>query len=708
MKKQVLLVTMATAFCFGSCTKKSSNDGGTDNVLLNKSPLFMEAPDFDKIKVEDYLPAFKQAMKDQASRIDSIVKSNETPTFENTIVAFEKSGDMLERVSNIFFSISSADATDEIRKIEEEIVPLLTEHQDAIILNDKLFEKIKSVYDNQKDKLQGEDLKLLEVIYRNFVVNGANLSDENKKRLAEINKEISSLANTLGNKISDGTNSAAVIVDSKDELSGLDSATISQAEELAKERGLTGKYVLSITNTTQQPILSSLDNRDLRRKVLEASTKRCEMSDNNDTREDINKIMALRLEKAKLLGFDCFSNWTLQDQMAGNADRVVELIKSLTSVYNQKLKDVSAKLQDFARKDNGDNNFNLEAYDWFYYANKYKKANFDIDENKVKEYFVLDSVLKNGVFYAANKLYGITFKKKTDIPVYANDVNVYEVIDKDGSTLALFYTDYFHRDTKRGGAWMGNFVNQSTLFGRKPVIYNVCNYSKPVNGEPALISLDDVNTLFHEFGHALHGMFASQKYPTLSGTNVARDFVEMPSQFNEHWALEPEVFYNYAKHYKTGEPMPKELLDRLIKSFKFDQVYAIGENLAAVAIDISWHTIKNANTLGVDEFETNALKTFNLYNSQVLPRYKSNYFRHILAGGYASAYYSYLWTEVLDNNIYSWFVKNGGMTFENGDRLRKIILSKGNSEDLNKIFEEMCGLKTPDTKDLLRSRGLLD
>lgn len=708
MKKQVLLVTMATSLCMGSCTKGTSNDGSGDNVLLESSSIFLEAPDFDKIKTEYYIPAFKEAMKEQSKKIDSIVNNKDIPTFENTILAFEKSGDMLERVSNIFFSISSADATDEIRKIEENIVPLLTEHQDAIILNDKLFERIKSVYDNEKDKLHGEDLKLLDVVYRNFTVNGANLSIENKKRLAEINKAISSLSNTLGNKISDGSNSAAVIIDSKDELSGLDSATIAQAEELAKAKGLEGKYVLSITNTTQQPILSSLDNRDLRRKVLEASMNRCEMSDNNDTRDDIMKIMSLRLEKAKLLGFDCYANWTLQDQMAGNADRVMDLVKSLTLAYNRKLKEVSAKLQDFARKDKVDANFNLEAHDWFYYANKYKKANFDIDENTVKEYFVLDSVVKNGVFYAANKLYGLTFKKRTDIPVYADDVNVYEVIDKDGSTLALFYTDYFHRDTKRGGAWMGNFVNQSTLFGRKPVIYNVCNYSKPVEGEPALISLDDVNTLFHEFGHALHGMFASQKYPTLSGTNVARDFVEMPSQFNEHWALEPEVFYNYARHYKTGKPMPKELLDKLIKSFQFDQVYAIGENLSAVAIDMAWHTIKETPKQSVNEFEANALKSFDLYNSQVPPRYRSNYFRHILAGGYASAYYSYLWTEVLDNNIYYWFVKNGGITSENGDRFRKLILSKGNSEDLNKIFKDMSGLSTPDTKDLLRTRGLLD
>ena len=704
MKKTI--IAMAAVAIFSSCGSGGSKDNRV-NPLLSESQLTLNAPEFDKIQDEDYIPAFEEAIKQQNEAIDAILNNQEAPTFENTLVALEKSGAMLDRVSNIFFAISSAHATDNIKKIEEEILPKLTAHQDAIVLNENLFARIKSVYDNEKDKLEGEDKRLLEVVYQNFSMNGALASELSKKRIKEINSTLSTLINQVNNKISSATKKASIIVDNIEELKGLSEAEIAKAKELAEAAGHAGKYMITITNTTQQAILSNIDNRDLRKRILEASMTRGEKGDENDTREDIQKIAELRLEKAKLLGFESFADWTLQNQMAGRGERVINFVKSIVPTYSKKIVEVSNELEKFAKETAG-KDFSLEPWDWDYYASRYKAAKFNVDDNLVKEYFVVDSVLENGVFYAANKLFGMTFEKRTDIPVYADDVNVYSVYDKDGSLMALFYTDFYSRPTKRGGAWMSNFVNQNHLMDKKPVIYNVCNYTKPAEGQPALINLDEVTTMFHEFGHALHGLFADQKYTTLSGTNVSRDFVEMPSQLNEHWALEPEVLMNYAKHYKTGETIPAELVQKIQDAYTFDQAYAIGENISSVTIDQAWHNIKDKSEIkAVSEFEEKALKDMGLYNKNVPPRYRSNYFRHVFAGEYSASYYSYIWSEVLDHNVYMYMKKNGGMTLENGEKLRKEILSRGNSRDLNVNFTEMTGLSQPETKDLLIFRGLI-
>lgn len=690
-----------------ACNSGKKNEKGTgDNPLLHPSELALQAPDFSKIKTEHFMPAFEQGMKEHDAQIDSIVNNPEAPNFENTIVAMEKSGRLLARTSTIFFGLSGIESTDEMRKVEEDISPKLSAHNDAIYLNDKLYQRVKTVYDNESKKLQGEDAKLLKEYYENFLKAGAALSKEDKDKLKSINQELAELSTKFGNMLTDATSAAAVIVDKKEDLAGLSDSEISKAASDAEANNHKGKYQLNITNTTQQPYLANLDNRALREKVLNASLHRADQGGKNDTRETILKIAKLRADKAALLGFKTFADWKLQDQMAKNSENVYTFLNKIIPAYLQKAKADAAELEAFAKKTEGAD-FKLEAWDWAYYADKLRKEKYDLNQNEVKEYFVLDSVVQNGIFYAANKLYGLTFKPRTDLPVYNSDVKVYDVLDKDGSQLAIFYTDYFHRPLKSGGAWMSNWVDQSKLFNTKPVIYNVCNYTKPAEGEPALLSMDEVETLFHEFGHALHGMFANQQYPSLSGTSVARDFVEMPSQFNEHWATDPAVLKNYAKHYKTGKVIPQELIDKMNKAARFNQAYSLGENLASVALDMAWHTIAAGSDIkDVDRFEQDALSKIGLNNSQIPPRYRSTYFRHIWSNGYSAGYYAYLWSEVLDNNAYDWFKAHGGLTAENGQRMRDLILSQGNTKDFNQIFSEFTGLKDPDINSLLKARGL--
>ena len=676
-----------------------------DNPLLTESTLDYQAPDFSKIRPEHFVPAIKEGIRLQLAEIDSITSNTAAPTFENTILAYEKSGRVLARATSILSGLVGADGTEELQKIDEETTPLLSDHQDALLLNEKLFARIKAVYE-ARQSLQGEDLRLTELLYEQFVHEGALLSDADKATLKKLNSEIAVLQTKFTNQVNAGTKEAAVLVDKVEELDGLSQEAVTRAAEAATAAGHKGKYLLEQTNTSRPGYLAELNNRDVRRRVLEASLARCSSGDSTNTHTTITRLASLRAEKAKILGFPNFASWALKDQMAGRPEAVERLIQQLTPACRTKVAADVAELEAFAQKTEG-KDFKLAAWDLDYYAERLKKAKYDLNEADLKPYFVLDSVLKNGVFYAANQLYGMTFKPRPDIPVYADGVQVYEVFDQDNTPMALFYTDYFRRPTKTGGAWMSNFVQQSTLFGTKPVIYNVCNFEAPAKGEPAFLTSDDVETLFHEFGHALHGLFASQKYETLSGTNTPRDFVEMPSQFNEHWMTDSLVLRHYARHYKTGEAMPQELIDKLKATATYGQSYSLAENLAAVAIDMAWGMLPAGETVkDVDAFERDVLTSAGLDFALVPPRYRSAYYLHVFAGAYASGYYSYLWTEVLDHNIYDWFASHGGLTRQNGQRFRDEVLSRGNTAPVGTFFTSFTGLQEPDMSSLLRFRGL--
>lgn len=676
-----------------------------DNPLLTESTLDYQAPDFSKIRPEHFVPAIKEGIRLQLEEIDSITSNTAAPTFENTVLAYEKSGRVLARATSILSGLVGANGTEELQKIDEETTPLLSDHQDALLLNEKLFARIKAVYE-ARQSLQGEDLRLTELLYEQFVHEGALLSDADKATLKKLNSEIAVLQTKFTNQVNAGTKEAAVLVDKVEELDGLSQEAVTRAAEAATAAGHKGKYLLEQTNTSRPSYLAELNNRDVRRRVLEASLARCSSGDSTNTHATITRLASLRAEKAKILGFPNFASWALKDQMAGRPEAVERLIQQLTPACRTKVAADVAELEAFAQQTEG-KDFKLAAWDLDYYAERLKKAKYDLNEADLKPYLVLDSVLKNGVFYAANQLYGLTFKPRPDIPVYADGVQVYEVFDQDNTPMALFYTDYFRRPTKTGGAWMSNFVQQSTLFGTKPVIYNVCNFQAPAKGEPAFLTSDDVETLFHEFGHALHGLFASQKYETLSGTNTPRDFVEMPSQFNEHWMTDSLVLRHYARHYKTGEAMPQELIDKLKATATYGQSYSLAENLAAVAIDMAWGMLPAGETVkDVDAFERDVLTRAGLDFALVPPRYRSAYYLHVFAGAYASGYYSYLWTEVLDHNVYDWFASHGGLTRQNGQRFRDEVLSRGNTAPVGTFFTTFTGLQEPDMSSLLRFRGL--
>lgn len=678
-----------------------------ENPLLTESTLDYQAPDFSKIRPAHFVPAIEEGIRIQLAEIDSITSNTAAPTFENTVLAYEKSGRLLARATSILSGLVGADGTEELQKIDEETTPMLSAHHDALLLNEKLFARIKAVYD-QRSSLQGEDLRLTEVLYDQFVHEGALLSAADKEALKKINSEIAVLQTKFTNQVNAGTKEAAVLVDKVEELDGLSEEAIARAAEAATAAGHKGKYLLEQTNTSRPGYLADLNNRDVRRRVLEASLSRCSGGDSTNTHPTITRIAALRAEKAKLLGLPNFASWALSDQMAGRPEAVERLISQLAPALRAKVADDVAELEAFAQQTEG-KDFKLAAWDLDYYAERLKKAKYDLNEADLKPYLVLDSVLKNGVFFAANQLYGLTFKPRPDIPVYADGVQVYEVFDQDNTPMALFYTDYFRRPTKTGGAWMSNFVQQSTLFGTKPVIYNVCNFEAPAKGAPAFLTSSDVETLFHEFGHALHGLFASQKYETLSGTNTPRDFVEMPSQFNEHWMTDSVVLRHYARHYKTGEPMPQALIDKMKAAATYGQSYALAENLAAVTIDMAWGMLPAGQTVSdVDAFEREVLARAGLDFALVPPRYRSAYYLHVFAGGYASGYYSYLWTEVLDHNIYEWFAAHGGLTRENGQRFREMVLSRGNTAPVGTFFTNFTGLAEPDMSSFLRFRGLTE
>lgn len=705
--KAPLVAMLAILSSCNNDGKKSADDNvlSASNPFLHESTLPYQAVPFDKIHDNDFKPALEEGMKQHLQEIEKIANNTELPTFGNTLEAMEKSGLLLGRVNRVFGLLTGANTNDHLQKLQEETAPKLAAHQDAIYLNSKLFKRIETLYDQRNElKLDPESKRLIEYYYQNFVLAGAKLSDEQKTDLKKLNEQEASLSARFSNQLLAASKGGALVVADKTELAGLSDAELDAAAQAAKANQLEGKWIIQLQNTTQQPDLLALSNRNTRKNLFEASWNRAEQNNDNDTRKTIVQIAKIRAEKAKLMGFPNYATWKLQDQMAKTPAAVDAFFDKLVPSATAKARAEASDIQAVIDKEKG--GFKLEAYDWNHYAEKVRKAKYDLDENQIKPYFELNNVLQNGVFYAATQLYGITFKERNDLPVYHKDVKVYELFNEDKSSIGLFYGDYFKRDNKSGGAWMDNMVGQSTLLGTKPVIFNVCNFSKPVEGQPALISFDDVTTMFHEFGHALHGFFANQKYPGLSGTSVARDFVEFPSQFNEHWAMDPVIFKKYATHHKTGEPMPQVLIDKIKKASSFNQGYALTEVLAAAALDMQWHKLSASEPLqDANKFETAALQKTHLDLPYVPSRYRSSYFLHIWGNGYAAGYYAYLWTEMLDHDAFEWFQENGGLTRANGQRFREMILSKGNTEDYGSMYRNFRG-HDPSITAMQKSRGL--
>ena len=709
LRNAVIAASIAcTALTVQAQTSKGRTAQIVSNSLMKQSTLPFNAPDFSRIKENDYLPAIRAAIAEQRAEIKKITDNKQKPTFVNTILAYERSGKNLERVSNIYYALVSADKTPAIEKAQGEIVPLMTDFENEIKFNQKFFQRVKYVYDHEYTKLTGEDKKLLEVVYKSFTHAGALLPKEKMARMQEINKELAKLQQEFGDMLPKAGNEATVWVNDVKELSGLSEAGIAQCKKDAESRGGKAPYCIVITNTTQQPILASLDNRQLRERVYNASIHRTDGTGAYNTFPIIVKIARLRAEKAQLMGKKNYASYSLENTMAKNTDNVYAFLRQLIAAYKPKAEAQTKSIEEYARKTEG-NDFHLQPYDRFYYSAKMKKDQYSFSDDEVKPYFNLDSVLVNGIFYAAHRVYGLNFRERKDIPTYNKDMKVFDVLDADGKQLALFYCDYFRRPTKRGGAWMSAFLKQSLDRNQKPLIYNVCNFAKAPEGQPTLLTWDETQTMFHEFGHALHGMLSHCKYNTLSGTAVSRDFVEMPSQFNESFASIPEVFNHYARHYKTNEPMPDALREKMLGSLNFLSAYALGENLAATCLDMAWHCLSSSEVPTAEQasaFEKKVLSEIGLLDSQIPPRYSTSYFNHIWGGGYAAGYYSYLWSEVLAVNIADYFETHGALTRKVGDDFRQKILSRGNTRDLMEIFSDFTGLKVPDTKGLLKARGM--
>ena len=688
----------------------AQNAGGKrQNPLLVKSSLPFGAPDFSKIQESDYLPAFEAGIKEQRANIQKIISNKKKPTFQNTILAYENSGMLLDCVSNVFFGLTSAHKTPGIAEAQKKVMPLLTDLDNEISFNQKLFERIKYVYDHEYSKLKGEDKRLTEVIYKGFVRSGALLSPEKMERMKQINTRISDLQEQFGNLLPAATNNAVVWVNSKEELAGLSDADIAQCKKDAESLGNKAPYCIVIVNTTQQAILTNLQNRELRRKVYMASIHRADGTDPKfNTFPIVTEIAKLRAEKGQLMGYSTYADYSLEKTMAKTAKNVNNFLQSLIKEYAPKADAETREIEAYAQKSEG-KDFKLQPYDRFYYSAKMKKEMLNISDDEIKPYFNVDSVQINGVFYAAHRVYGLNFKQRKDIPTYHPDMKVFEVSDKSGKPIALFYSDYFRRPTKRGGAWMSAFAKQSDKWGQLPIIYNVCNNAKAPEGQPTLITWDEVCTMFHEFGHALHGMLSKCGYNTLSGTAVARDFVEMPSQFNESFASIPEIFDHYARHTETGAAMPADLKERMLKSISFQPAYALGENLAATCLDLAWHELtpdEIPSPYMAGAFEKEALNNVGLLNSQIPPRYSTTYFNHVWGGGYAAGYYSYLWTEVLAVNVADYFAKHGALDPAVGQAFRDKVLSRGNTKDQMEMFTDFTGMKEPDASGFLKARGL--
>ena len=703
----VCVLLRAQAIAQGSTkpAPAATTEFGPSNPFYAPSTLPFQAPPFDKIKDEDFQPAIEAGMAQQQAEIQSVANNPEAPTFDNTIVAMEKSGQLLDRVMAAFNAVTGANTNPTLQRLRTIEAPKLAAHRDFIYLNTKLFARVAVIYEQRASlKLDPESLRLVEYDYDKFVHDGAKLSEADKSELRKLNEEASTLSTAFTNKLLAATKEGAYITADKAALAGLPAAHVAAAAQAAKARQIDG-FVIPLQNTTQQPDLVSLSNRATRQTIFEHSWNRAERGDADDTRDTIARLAQLRAQKAKLLGYPSFAAWKLEDQMAKNPEAALQFMDAIVPAATAKAAREAQDIQ--AAIDAQQGAFQLEPWDWNFYAEQVRKARYGLDEEQVKSYFEIDSVLQNGVFYAANQLYGLTFKERHDLPVYHPDVRVFEVFDANGKHLALFYCDYFKRDNKNGGAWMSSFVEQSRLLGNVPVIYNVANLPKPAEGEPALISFTDVKTMFHEFGHALHGMFSDAEYPTLAGTSTARDFVEFPSQFNEHWATYPTIFAHYAKHYKTGAPMPEELAAQIRKAETFNKGYDMTELLAAAELDMQWHSLPPSTQLQKsDAFENQALEKTHLKVSYVPPRYRSTYFSHLWGSeGYSAGYYAYLWTQMLADDGYEWFVENGGLTRANGDRFRQMVLSRGNTKDLAKMYESWRGAP-PTTKAMLKYRGL--
>ena len=675
------------------------------NPFAKPSTLPYQAPAFDRIHNGDFQPALEEGMRQQLAEIAAITADTAAPSFNNTIVALERSGALLRRVSRAFGALTSANTNDTLQKVQQAEAPRLAAHRDAIYLNDTLFRRVKSLYDRRAtlglDSLQRF---LVETYYKDFVRAGALLPDSMKAKLRALNQEEAKLRTEFSRRLLAATKAGAVVVDDSTQLAGLSAGGIAAAARAASDRKLAGKWVLPLQNTTQQPAQASLRNRALRERLFRASTTRAERGDSNDTREIILRLAQLRPERARLLGFPSLAAYVIDDQMAKTPDAAIKLLTDLVPAATAKARGEGADMQRLIDTQHG--GFALAPWDWQYYAEQVRSAQYALDEEQIKPYLELDRVLEDGVFYAANQLYGLTFKERKDLPVYHPDVRVFEVFDADSTPIGLFYTDYFKRDNKQGGAWTGSYVEGSPLLGTKPVVVNVCNFTKPAPGQPALLTYDDVTTMYHEFGHAVSGLLNRAPYPGLRG-NIPRDFVEVPSQFNEHWALYPTVFAHYARHYHSGEPMPPGLVEKIKRTKTFDQGFATTEYVAAALLDLAWHTLPAGPAqVNVDSFEAAALRRYHVDMREVPPRYHTTYFAHIWSGGYSANYYAYMWSEVIEDDAYAWFTEHGGLTRANGQRFRDMILSKGGSADAGALYRAFRG-RDPVVGPLLEERGLV-
>ena len=702
----LLLPALFLAACGqGPDNVRTDMETTTANVLLERSTLPFQAPHFDRITDSDFRPAILEGMKRHLAEIDAIANNPEAPTFENTIVALEKAGQDLNRASSVFYNLVGSNTNDTLQAVKADLAPKLAAHADAITLNEQLFKRIKALYDAPRTGVEAVDARLLDRYYTKFVRAGALLDAAGKEQMMKLNEEEANLIAKFEDNILKERSTSAIVVDSKEQLEGLTDEAIEAAAAAAKDKGQAGKWLIDLRNTTTQPALAELKDRSLRERIMKASMARNGRGNEFDNKAIIARLAQLRAQKAKLLGFPTWAHYIMDDQMAKTPDNAMKLMGRMAPAAAANARKEAAKLQAIVDKQGG--GFQVEAWDWDIYAEQVRKAEFDLDEAALKPYLEFETVLQNGVFFAANQLFGLSFKERTDLPVYHPDVRVFDIIDADGTVMGLFYGDYYARDNKNGGAWMSTFVDQSTLLEQRPVITQVCNYVKPAAGQPCLLSWDDVTTLFHEFGHGLHGMLSAQKYPRFSGTATSTDFVEFPSQVNENFALEPQVFNNFAKHYKTGEVMPAALADKLRKAKTFNQGYATTEYLAAALIDLEWHSLSADAPLvtDVDAFEAAALKKYGLDLATVPPRYRSCYFSHAWTG-YAANYYAYIWSEVMDADAYAWFTENGGMTRANGDKFRATILSQGGSKPEAELYRDLTG-RDPRTEPLLRKRGLL-
>ena len=675
------------------------------NPFLHHSTLPYQAPQFDQIEDCHYRPAFDEGVKQKRAEIAAIVQNQQAPDFTNTLLALEQSGALLTRVTSVFFAMTAAHTNDELQRLDEAFSAELAALANDIYLNDALFARIDAVWQQRSSlELEGESLRLLEVVHQRFVLAGARLNDADKARLKALNTESATLTSQFNQRLLAANKAGALVVDDVHQLDGLSAAEIAVAALAASDKGLEGRWVIPLLNTTQQPALAALRDRQTRENLFTQVWTRAEKNDANDTRAIIKRLVEIRREQATLLGFANFAAWKIADQMAKTPEAALSFMRAIVPAARQRALNEQAEIQKAINQQQGE--FEVEAWDWAFYAEQVRREKYALDEALLKPYFALDTVLNEGVFWAANQLFGIKFIERFDIPVYHPDVRVWEIFDHDGVGLALFYGDFFARDSKSGGAWMGNFVEQSLQNETRPVIYNVCNYQKPAQGQPALLLWDDVITLFHEFGHTLHGLFASQRYATLSGTNTPRDFVEFPSQINEHWASDPQVFARYARHVETGEKMPQPLLEKMQRASLFNKGYDMTELLSAALLDMRWHSLEQSvSSLSVDEFELQALAAEGLDLQAVPPRYRSSYFAHIFGGGYAAGYYAYLWTQMLADDGYQWFVEQGGLTRENGQKFREAVLSRGNSTDLAELYRQWSG-RDPKMEPMLKHRGL--